>query len=76
MFQRPINVINTYGDVESRTPVSIIDEKWEELMKEISKIEARDEAIIWIGDMNKHFHMNINSNDTIEIKTKKIMVGS
>ena len=38
----PINIINIYGDIESRTPVDVIDNKWEEILKEISKIEARE----------------------------------
>ena len=53
-FVKPINIINVYGDVESRTSVDVIDRKWEEIMQEISKIEARDEEVILIGDMNKH----------------------
>ena len=41
-FQRPVNIINIYGDVESRTSVDEIDDKWNEIMEEIVRIEARE----------------------------------
>ena len=37
-FVKPINIINIYGDVESRTAVETIDRKWEDILKEISEI--------------------------------------
>ena len=63
-FKVPINIINISGDVESRTPVDVIDKKWEEILKEISKIEAREELLIVIGDLNKHVSMKNNKSDT------------
>ena len=60
-FLKPINIINVYGDVESRTPVDEIDRKWEEIMLEISKIEARNENIILVGDLNKHLSSDMNN---------------
>ena len=53
-FVKPINVINVYGDVESRTSVDVIDDKWSEILIEIDKIEARGEDYVCLGDMNKH----------------------
>ena len=52
-FCKPINVINVYGDNESRTSVEIIDRKWEELLKEVSKVEARKEHLNIVDDQNK-----------------------
>ena len=63
-FKVPINIINIYGDIESRTPVDVIDNKWEEILKEISKIEAREELLILIGDLNKHVPMTNSKSDT------------
>ena len=51
-FQKPINIINVYGDCESRTSKEVVDEKWEEIVQEIVKIETRDEHILILGDMN------------------------
>ena len=61
-FTHPINIINIYGDVESRTKNDVIDDKWDEVLQEIVKIEARGEQILLIGDMNKHLGSLINKN--------------
>ena len=61
-FQRPINIINIYGDVESRTTVDNIDTKWNEILDEITKIEAREENVLIIGDLNKHSVKYIRNN--------------
>ena len=49
-----------YGDNDSRTPVETIDRKWEELLKEVTKVEARGEHLIIVGDQNKHLNINDN----------------
>ena len=41
-FKTPLNVINLYGDVESRVAVDKIDERWDEIVKEVIKIEQRE----------------------------------
>ena len=64
-FVVPINVINIYGEVESRATNDAIETKWEEIMEEVVKIEARDEEAVLIGDMNKHL------SDTIIKDNKK-----
>ena len=48
-----LNVINIYGRVESRTSPDKILEDWTELLKELSWMEARQEAILLIGDWNR-----------------------
>ena len=52
-FQRPVNVINYYGEQESRTEKSEVEEKWSRLTKILKEIESRDEEAILIGDLNK-----------------------
>ena len=52
-FQRPINVINYYGEQESRTEKIEVEEKWSRLTKVLKDIERRDEEAILIGDLNK-----------------------
>ena len=61
-FVKPVNIINVYGDVESRVSAEVSDEKWNEILHEINKIEARDEAILLLGDINKHLGQLIKGN--------------
>ena len=49
----PINIVNIYGQQESRTVDSEIEKAWLRLMKHINEIEMRNEAVIIIGDMNR-----------------------
>ena len=53
-FQKPINIINIYGNIESRSRVETTDSKWEDIMAEIVKIEARGELLIFLGDFNNY----------------------
>ena len=53
-FLTPLNVINIYGEQETRTPVDEIRDHWNEIVQEIIKIEARNEHVVIIGDFNKH----------------------
>ena len=61
-FVKPINIINVYGDVESRTTKDVIDLKWDTIIQEVIKIEAREEHVLLIGDMNKHIGSFIKGN--------------
>ena len=61
-FKVPINIINIYGDVESRTSTEVIENKWNAILKEIIKIETREESILIIGDLNKHLGTKIKGN--------------
>ena len=39
-FQKPINVINCYGEIESRSSKNDIEERWQRLLEKIVRIEA------------------------------------
>ena len=52
-FQKPINVINCYGEIESRSSKNDIEERWQRLLEKIVRIEASNESVILIGDLNK-----------------------
>ena len=53
-FLMPLNIINVYGETESRSSRPNIQERWGRLINEIKKIEKRNELILLIGDLNKH----------------------
>ena len=61
-FQNPINIINIYGLVESRSCQDLIDEQWSAIMDQVAKIEALGEWLILIGDLNSHVGELINNN--------------
>ena len=71
-FQRPINVINCYGEQESRTEKSEIEEKWARLTKVLKDIENREEEAILIGDLNK---MVGNNESGIKENHSKVSFG-
>ena len=48
-----MNIINIYGESESRTSKQESESKWQEVVDEIKKIEQRNESILIIGDLNK-----------------------
>ena len=52
-FNPPINVINCYGEIESRTSNKIVEDRWQRLLEKITRIEASNESVILIGDLNK-----------------------
>ena len=52
-FSIPINIIVVYGEQETRTKAEDIERRWDEVMEEVKKIEARDESCILLGDFNK-----------------------
>ena len=53
-FYNPINVVNIYGEQESRVKNDEIESRWTRIYNEIVKIQSRNEACIVLGDMNKH----------------------
>ena len=53
-FCVPINVINLYGEQESRTSNDEVENRWNRIVNEVKVIERRGENTILIGDMNKH----------------------
>ena len=52
-FQRAINIINYYGEQESRTDKNEIQERWARLTKILKDIENKEEEAVLIGDLNK-----------------------
>ena len=52
-FAVPLSIINVYGEEEGRTPVTEVQQRWENILAEVAKIEMRNELVILIGDMNK-----------------------
>ena len=55
-FVPPINIVNVYGEVESRTPIDKVETKWNEVLKEIIRIEQRQKSIVLIGYFNHHLN--------------------
>ena len=52
-FQPPLNLMSIYGEQECRTSKDEIENNWQNLLREINKIENRNENLIIIGDLNK-----------------------
>ena len=53
-FCKPINIINIYGEQESRTGNDEVENRWNNIVKELNDIEVRGESAIILGDLNKH----------------------
>ena len=53
-FSIPINIINIYGEQESRTGNDEVENRWNIIVSELKAIERRGEYSILIGDLNKH----------------------
>ena len=53
-FVVPINVINLYGEQESRAGNDEIEGRWNRIVHEIETIEKRNEEVLLCGDFNKH----------------------
>ena len=62
-FIKPLNIVNIYGEQESRTSNSEIEERWGRILNEILKLESRNEFILIVGDLNKHI-----GNDELGVK--------
>ena len=56
-FKPPINVINLYGKVESRSTRDEIRDRWLAVLEQISKIESKNELLVLIGDLNAHLEI-------------------
>ena len=71
-FINPINVINIYGEQESRVKEIEIENRWIRIYNEIVKIDKRNEAVIIVGDLNKKI-----GNDDLGVKNNhpKISFG-
>ena len=51
--QPALNIFNIHGMIESRSSQEIILESWGRIKKELAMIEARGEAVLMIGDLNR-----------------------
>ena len=49
----PVNIINIYGQQESRTSKQEIFESWTRLREDLVQIENSGEGILIVGDMNR-----------------------
>ena len=62
-FERPINVINFYGKVESRSCVDSIQEQWAAVQDVVKKIEAKGELTVIVGDFNMKIGNLVQGNE-------------
>ena len=62
-FNIPINIINIYGEVESRTKKNEVEDRWFRIVSKLKKIELQGEYAIIIGDLNKHVGNLIKDNN-------------
>ena len=53
-FDRPINVLNLYGQQECRMTKEEVENHWTEVLEVITRVEAREELLVVIGDANRH----------------------
>ena len=53
-FVTPINMMNIYGQQEGTSSKDDIRRRWDNIMREIIKIEAKGEHLIILGDLNCH----------------------
>ena len=53
-YSTPINILNIYGAVESRSTKDKIKERWIKIREIIKQIEAKRELLVVIGDLNAH----------------------
>ena len=53
-FCTPINIINLYGEQETRVSNDEVENRWNRIVHELEVIERRGEDALLIGDMNKH----------------------
>ena len=61
-FKVPINIVNIYGETESRTTNNEVEDRWYRVVTELKKIDYRGEHVVLLGDMNKHVGDLINGN--------------
>ena len=48
-----LNIVHIYGRIESRTSLNQVLEGWKQILNELSLIEARQEAVLIIGDLSR-----------------------
>ena len=48
-----LNIMHIYGRIESRTRAESVLEGWTQILQELTRIEARQEAVLIVGDMNR-----------------------
>ena len=53
-FYTPINIVNLYGEQESRVGNDEVESRWNRVVDELNVIERRGEEVLLLGDMNKH----------------------
>ena len=70
-FQIPLNIINIYGEQESRTSKERLEENWDNILEIIDDIERKGEYILIQGDMNKHIDREV----TKDVKDKLSIGG-
>ena len=52
-FSPAINVINIYGEIESRHTKNEIEARWGRILEIVNKIKSRNEWVLLLGDFNK-----------------------
>ena len=62
-FVTPINCVNIYGEQEGRSSKEDIENRWNRIINEIVKIEAKGELVLIAGDLNKHVGDIIDGNN-------------
>ena len=68
-FRTPINIVNIYGETESRSTKAEIKDRWDRIVTELAKIELKGESTVIIGDLNKQV------GDIIEGNKKEVSFG-
>ena len=61
-FDPAINDINLYGNQESRQSADQIKESWDKILEEMSRIEAKNENLVLLGDLNRHIGLAVENN--------------
>ena len=64
-FVAPINILNIYGQQEGTSNKDDIYRRWESIMTEVTRIEAKGEWLIMLGDFNSHVGDIIDGNHTV-----------
>ena len=62
-FNPPINIVNIFGEQESRSQNKDIEDRWQRIQTELLKIEYKGENVTLIGDQNKHVGDIIDGNN-------------
>ena len=73
-YNPPINVMNVYNEVESHISKDRIVEKWQNIMNEVHRIEARGEPLIMVGDFNAHISDLVPNNKTDKMSVRGKLV--